>query len=189
METVLEDALARCGYVIIHPQEMPVQDQIGTYAAASRLVFADGSAVHLWSLVARPGQEVAVVLRRPLNTLFGRWFRKLDCPKPVFIDARIADFRRRDEASSRSTALIDLRAVWTRLRDLGFHGDTAPLGPDPTAMAAWAAALPPSFRRPGEPPFAMDDHSRQVLAQFRRVSLAGASAAPQSGYADAAEPG
>lgn len=66
-ETVLEDNLSRYGYYVFHPEESSLQDQIGIYNAAKRLIFAEGSAIHLFGFVARQSQKVAIVKRRHGN--------------------------------------------------------------------------------------------------------------------------
>lgn len=64
-EDFLERALEDRGYGIFHPQEHPLEVQIARYKAARQVVGLDGSALHLFALVARPDQQVAVIQRRP----------------------------------------------------------------------------------------------------------------------------
>jgi hypothetical protein len=64
LETVLEQNLAAEGYRIIHPQKLPVREQLEAYNDASDLIFADGSAIHLYALVAREDQRVFNIWRR-----------------------------------------------------------------------------------------------------------------------------
>lgn len=85
-EAALEQALAANGYLVFHPEDHPVARQIEVYQSARHLIFADGSAAHLWSLVARPGQAAAVILRRPLDRPFERWFRSVGCARPALVD-------------------------------------------------------------------------------------------------------
>lgn len=67
LETVLEQNLARDGYEIFHPQQHPVEVQIARYRAATHVVGLDGSAFHLFGFVARPQQQVAILVRRTLT--------------------------------------------------------------------------------------------------------------------------
>ncbi len=64
-EDHLEALLAAEGYEIYAPETHPLAHQIATFQSAGRLVFAEGSALHLFALVRRPGQLSAVILRRP----------------------------------------------------------------------------------------------------------------------------
>ena len=63
-ETYIEQNLQRESYTIIHPEIMPIRDQLAAYNGASELVFAEGSALHLYALIARPDQRVFIVWRR-----------------------------------------------------------------------------------------------------------------------------
>jgi len=49
---------------------MSIRDQIAAYNAADYLVFADGSALHLYALVAKPEQRAFVIWRRKVNSVF-----------------------------------------------------------------------------------------------------------------------
>lgn len=66
-EEQLEQRLAEQGYEIFHPQHHDMATQIARYKAAKQVVAADGSALHLFAMVGRPEQDVAVVLRRSSN--------------------------------------------------------------------------------------------------------------------------
>ena len=63
-EDRLEQAFVRAGWQVLRPEERSVPDQIALYRAARRLVFAEGSALHLYAYVARPEQRVGILLRR-----------------------------------------------------------------------------------------------------------------------------
>lgn len=64
-ETHLETLLAEEGYEIFAPEQHPLEHQIDTFARAERLIFAEGSALHLFALIRQPEQISAVVQRRP----------------------------------------------------------------------------------------------------------------------------
>lgn len=170
-ETVLEDALAANGYLTFRPEVHPVSKQIAVYAAARKLIFADGSAVHLWSMVAQPGQDVSVILRRPPEPRLDRWFRSLNCPQPTVVDYGIADFSRRGEGRHRTIALLDLRSLWTRLRALGFHKDPLSIGSERGELDAWLAASAPNVPDPGTLPFPSDTRSLGLLSRCRHVAV------------------
>ncbi|MEE2809358.1 MAG: glycosyltransferase 61 family protein, partial [Pseudomonadota bacterium] len=63
-EEQMEAYLAAEGYEIYHPQEHSLSAQLARYKAARKVIAADGSALHLYAMVGRPDQKVAMVLRR-----------------------------------------------------------------------------------------------------------------------------
>ena len=63
-EDHLETLLAAQGYEIIAPETLSLAEQVALYQSAGRLIFAEGSALHLFSMLRRPEQKVAVILRR-----------------------------------------------------------------------------------------------------------------------------
>jgi capsular polysaccharide biosynthesis protein len=64
-ERALEAHLAAEGYTIYHPQKHDLTHQIATYKAAKQIIAAEGSSLHLLAMVAKPNQQVAIVVRRP----------------------------------------------------------------------------------------------------------------------------
>lgn len=52
------------GYAPFHPQQHSIVDQIRAYRAAERAIFDDGSAVHLFGMVAHQPARVALLSRR-----------------------------------------------------------------------------------------------------------------------------
>jgi capsular polysaccharide biosynthesis protein len=64
-EDHLETLLIAQGYRVYHPQDHDVAHQVATFQSAGQLIFAEGSALHLFALVRRPGQVSAVIHRRP----------------------------------------------------------------------------------------------------------------------------
>ncbi|OWU83949.1 hypothetical protein ATO6_16205 [Oceanicola sp. 22II-s10i] len=63
-ETRLEQYLVAEGYEIFHPQKHSMEVQVARYKAAKYVIGAEGSALHMFAMVARPEQQTAVVLRR-----------------------------------------------------------------------------------------------------------------------------
>ncbi|WP_322894358.1 MULTISPECIES: glycosyltransferase family 61 protein [unclassified Yoonia] len=63
-EEHLETLLADEGYEIYRPEAHSLAHQIATFQAAEKLIFAEGSAVHLFALIRQPGQLSAVIHRR-----------------------------------------------------------------------------------------------------------------------------
>lgn len=63
-EHVLQRNLERHGYVPYSPESQPVEDQLATYLGAEQVIGLDSSALHLFGFVARPEQELSIILRR-----------------------------------------------------------------------------------------------------------------------------
>lgn len=72
LEKTIERNLAQEGYVTVHPQELSIAQQMDVYSAAKDLVFTDGSALHLFALLARPEQRVFIIWRRKKSLTFLR---------------------------------------------------------------------------------------------------------------------
>ena len=52
------------GYEVFHPQEHDIATQIARYKAASHIIAAEGSAIHLAAMVMGPAQKLAIIVRR-----------------------------------------------------------------------------------------------------------------------------
>jgi hypothetical protein len=63
-EQLLEKLLAEDGYEIFAPEQLSLSEQILVLQDAEYLVFAESSALHLYGLVQRRGQHVAIIQRR-----------------------------------------------------------------------------------------------------------------------------
>ncbi len=63
-EEQMEELLQAEGYEIFHPQDHSLTEQLARYKAARQVIAADGSALHLFAMVGRPDQKVAMILRR-----------------------------------------------------------------------------------------------------------------------------
>lgn len=70
MEELIEQNLEANGYLIVHPQLMSLYEQLTLYASSSHLIFAEGSAMHLYSLVCNPGQKAYAIWRRGVKPVF-----------------------------------------------------------------------------------------------------------------------
>lgn len=64
MEHWLDEVFSADGYMVIHPEKLTLEDQISLYNSAQQIVFSEGSAIHLYALVARPEQHVGIIARR-----------------------------------------------------------------------------------------------------------------------------
>lgn len=63
-EDHLEALLVRQGYKIVAPETLSLEEQTRVFRTAGKLIFAESSALHLYSLVCQPEQIGAVVKRR-----------------------------------------------------------------------------------------------------------------------------
>lgn len=88
-EARIERLLAEAGYRIFHPQEQSFAAQIAQYKAARVILSSDSSALHLAAFFARPGDRVAIVLRRPGDIVndYQTQFRQFAGVEPDVIDA------------------------------------------------------------------------------------------------------
>ncbi|MGG5819773.1 glycosyltransferase 61 family protein [Falsiroseomonas sp. HW251] len=64
LESVLEENLAAEGYAILHPERLSIPDQFAVYRAARRVIFAEGTALHLAIGALDPDIPVGVIARR-----------------------------------------------------------------------------------------------------------------------------
>jgi len=182
-ETLLEAALEANGFTIFRPEKVPIPVQIDTYLRARRLIFADGSAAHLWSRFARPQAQSAILLRRPLGRHFAAWFRSTDCPQPEYLDFGMADIFRRGEGGGRSVGLLDMQGLWRALRLKGFHADQQDIGPPRGAVAAWLSGLIAHKGRLPVPPFPLDPRSDALMALRTRINVRDHSPQVPQGHA------
>ena len=63
-ETYLEQVLQESGVHTMRPETLPLLEQIRSYRAAERIIFAEGSAVHVLQLLGRVEADVGVIVRR-----------------------------------------------------------------------------------------------------------------------------
>lgn len=63
-EDILEQNLAKAGYAIMRPERASIEAQIHAYRGADDIIFAEGSAIHFYAMVAKPGQNLFCVWRR-----------------------------------------------------------------------------------------------------------------------------
>jgi hypothetical protein len=61
---LIDEYLKEEGYTILYPETMTVREQVEVYLSAEHLIFAEGSAIHLYALVATPKQRAFVIYRR-----------------------------------------------------------------------------------------------------------------------------
>lgn len=121
------------GYAVLAPERTPLEDQIRLYRGADRLIFDDGSAVHVYGLVARPRQVAASIQRRFAGNGPAVGVRQLRTMADVdlkAVDAVVREWRPAtlDRATSKSHGELDARHLFEALRGLGVTADGD--GPD-----------------------------------------------------------
>lgn len=147
-ETRLEQHLAEQGYEIFHPQRHDIRVQIARYRAARQVIASEGSAVHMFGLVAQADQSLAVVVRRQSKATryIERHIRSFAGINPVMVNEVQRTWKPEDKTKPRfARGEPDLPAVQRVLTDTGFL-TPAPAWP-PLSKAEIQADLSP----PGRP--------------------------------------
>ncbi len=128
-EEELEQRLAQEGYDIFHPQDHSLEVQIARYKAARQVVAADGSALHLFAMVGRPDQQVAMILRRDSGAnkqlvINVQAFCKCD---PLVINALRTEWlpMAKQKSGRESHGELDIAATGAALAQAGFVSRTA----------------------------------------------------------------
>ena len=63
-ENYLEKLLHEEGFMIMKPEQIPLQDQLAYFHSAEMIIFAEGSAVHTMELLGRDNRKTGVIHRR-----------------------------------------------------------------------------------------------------------------------------
>lgn len=63
-EDRLDRYLESQGYTVFHPQDHDLRTQVARYKAARQVIACEGSAIHLFAMVVRPTQRLAIIVRR-----------------------------------------------------------------------------------------------------------------------------
>lgn len=115
------------GYTVIHPQDLPVAEQLRLYANASHLVFSEGSAIHLYVLAARPGQKIYFIWRRQvMHPIFARQLASFGAG-PLEGENHVLSplFHRRFPGDrARAASLVDFAALGADLAARGYVDGT-----------------------------------------------------------------
>lgn len=126
-EEQMEERLRGEGYEIFHPQEHSLREQLARYKAAKHVIAADGSAIHLYAMVGRPDQKVAIVLRRRsgANNLLASNVAHFCRCNPVVIGALRTEWVPKNKPTSNRNSFgeIDHAVIG---RALAQHGFIAP---------------------------------------------------------------
>jgi len=126
-EERMEEYLAAEGYEIFHPQEHSLTVQLARYKAAKKVVAADGSALHLFAMVGRKDQPVAMILRRRsgANNLLAKNVAQFCGSNPLVISALRTEWLRDSHKKSNRLSFgeLDHSAIGYALETHGFIAD------------------------------------------------------------------
>lgn len=122
-EADLDELFERAGARVVHPERLPLREQLAAYASAETLVFAEGSAVHGTQLLGRNLGHVVVIARRK-NFPFGEVllsprserFSSIDVVQGMITGH---DRRRGIERTASGLSLLDMDALLTELAKHG----------------------------------------------------------------------
>lgn len=131
-EHELEERLAADGYEIFHPQKHSLQVQVARYKAAHRIIAAEGSAVHFLALVAKPHQQLAMIIRRRSTATdqIKEHIQSFAGIEPLILDALRRIWERPGQPRARlSLGELDLPRLQTMLASAGFISKDSPAWP------------------------------------------------------------
>ncbi len=122
-ETQFEHNLAEQGYETFHPQQNDIATQIARYRAARHVIASEGSAIHMFGLVARPEQKLAVIIRRKSKATkyIERHVRSFGGIDPVMINEVQRTWKPEDRKQPRfARGEPDYPAIQKKLIEHGF---------------------------------------------------------------------
>ncbi|MCQ8279302.1 glycosyltransferase family 61 protein [Acetobacteraceae bacterium KSS8] len=127
-EKRLDDYFRAEGYSIVYPETLTVRQQFELYNDAQHIIFSEGSALHMYALVARPTQNVYVIWRRERHPQFSWQIQSFGGRAPMG-DAhiRMLWIPAQDHGNPvHARALLDFGRLHAELLRLGFiAGDRA----------------------------------------------------------------
>ncbi|PJF07890.1 hypothetical protein CUR21_16890 [Pseudorhodobacter sp. MZDSW-24AT] len=164
-ESHLEALLAAEGYEIYQPEAHDIAHQVRSFQAAGKLIFAEGSALHLFALIRQPGQVSAVIHRRDRlpEVMVAQMADRAGTPTQAINAVRALWWPpRRGEHLGLSE--LDFDVLQEGLRALGLIKGTGWHAPSDAQVAASLAA----GLRPGER--VLDAHARADWLKAERAA-------------------
>ena len=119
-EALVEQYLEAEVYCVIRPEKMSIHEQVAAYNEAEELIFAEGSALHLYALVARSSQRVFVIWRRKIAAHFSWQIGTFGGPKKIYGIPCIKTFFVPPSGEACGRAEIDFENLCKQLRETGF---------------------------------------------------------------------
>ena len=121
-EDLIERYFESEGYKIVHPENMTIVEQVRAYRGARWIVFSEGSALHLFALLANDKQRVFVIWRRGKYEIFDWQIQTFDGPRlegePCLYKLLVPQSEVPD--SAHGVAFIDFDALSLQLFEAGF---------------------------------------------------------------------
>ena len=163
-EDHLEKLLKAQGYQIFAPEDHSLSEQFATYQSAGELIFTESSSIHIFAMVRRPEQRIAVIQRRdPLPPLIRNQLVARPGAEPLKINAIRKILWPPVRRKNTSVAVLDCNILKDELAKHGFVSSDAPW---PAPDAEMERASIEAGLGPGES--MMDDAEReQFLKNFR----------------------
>ena len=127
LEQELERLLADDGYHIVRPEQYSLAEQFSLYNGAEKLIFADGSAVHVYALCTVPSQNVAIIWRRKASSTFLNQIESFGGKRPTSITALLRQWTPQVGfgAAAQSRGELDFPALHVALAEAGFVDGSA----------------------------------------------------------------
>ena len=122
-EEEIEQALAREGYAIYHPQDHPVAHQIATYRAANKIIGAESSAFHLMAYAVQ-NKDIGILRRRngEKADAFLDQMKLFTDKRPQSLGTIVHSFTF-PRSDGKANAVLDLPDLAADLRAKGFVSD------------------------------------------------------------------
>lgn len=194
-EEYLEACLAGLGVRILRPEALSLPEQVRAYAAASHLMFAEGSALHGRQLLGRVAQDISVLVRRPGTRLAqAALLARADSVEHVPATSGSLHFLGQDGKPWKhsTVALLDLPAVFDHLEGLGLPirrvwDEARHAAARDARVLAWLRAIHapsvPRWLRPHNPPAFFADQLQalglgHLAPAALEIATSGATAAP-----------
>lgn len=128
-EQIVEENMARNGYTIMHPERMPLIDQLRYYKSASHIVGVDSSAFHIAGMVADSSKKFGFILRRENNA--HEWIalqlEGMTGQQPIIMNALVAHWMEELQAHTNhlSWGELDQGLLARQLEENGFIDDAS----------------------------------------------------------------
>lgn len=119
-EELIEKKLSDDGYIIIYPELMSIEEQLSYYKDAERIIFSEGSAIHLYSLVAQSFQKVFIIWRRRLASHFIWQIQSFSGVKNVVGNSSVQKIFIPPQGEACGRAIIDFEDLSLQLSLEGF---------------------------------------------------------------------
>ncbi|MFG1241586.1 glycosyltransferase 61 family protein [Xanthobacter sp. V7C-4] len=119
-ESEIDRRMESEGFEVIHPERMSLTEQFEIYNSAEYIVFAEGSALHLYAMVARPDQKIFIIWRRKVASHFLWQIMSFGGPSRIIGTPCIAYLLVPPTGEVHAKAVLDFRELGRQLYEEGF---------------------------------------------------------------------